>query len=124
MVKALVVDDERHVARLLEFMLEKNGYQVSVAYDGNDALEKAGSFEPDVVLLDLVLPGLSGLEVLERLRTDKRFNGIKVLVLTGHAFDANTVSVGGIDADAYCTKPVAPSTLLTRLKDLGVGPAS
>jgi DNA-binding response OmpR family regulator len=122
MVKALVVDDERHVARLLEFMLEKNGYQVSVAYDGREALDKASEVKPDVILLDLVLPGLSGMEVLKQLRDDPQFNDVKILILTGHGYDANSDGISGIDADAYCTKPLAPSTLLTRLSDLGVGP--
>lgn len=124
MVKALVVDDERHIARLLEFMLKKNGYQVSVAYDGIDAIKKVRQTIPDVILLDLVLPGLSGREVLEQIRSDPLLMDVKVLVLTGHAFDADSDGFSRGSADAYCTKPVAPSTLLAKLIDLGVGPAS
>jgi DNA-binding response OmpR family regulator len=122
MTRALVVDDERHVAKLLEYMLRKNGYEVTVAYDGDEALRKVQEFKPDVVLLDMVLPGLSGAEVLEQIRADEKNYKIVVLVLTGHAFDVASDSSGQSSADAYCTKPVAPSTLLNRLCELGVGP--
>jgi response regulator receiver domain-containing protein len=67
----LVVDDERHIARFLEFVLKKAGYEVAVAHNGEQALAAVDGFEPDAVLLDLVLPGISGLEVLKRLRSDK-----------------------------------------------------
>jgi len=122
MVKALVVDDERHVARLLQFILKKHGYQVFVAYDGIEAVEKIMQIRPDVVLLDLVLPRMSGLEVLDRIRSDPVSKDTKVLVLTGHAFDADSQGLSRDLADAFCTKPVAPSTLLARLKEIGAGP--
>ena len=84
--KVLVVDDERHIARFLEFVLKKAGYQVAVAHNGEQALAVVDGFEPDAVLLDLVLPGISGLEVLKRLRSDRKQARCVVIVLSACSF--------------------------------------
>jgi DNA-binding response OmpR family regulator len=122
LARVLVVDDERHIARFLEFVLRRAGYEVVVVYNGEQALAAVEAFAPDVVLLDLVLPGLTGLEVLKRLRGDRRYGGL-VVVLSARSFGDVPAEVMEAGADDHCTKPVAPSTLLKKLADLGVPPA-
>jgi two-component system, OmpR family, alkaline phosphatase synthesis response regulator PhoP len=118
--RVLVVEDERQTARLLEFILTKAGYQVARAADGTQALSAAAAFLPDAVLLDLQLPGLSGLEVLRRLRAEPAQAGVVVLVLTASSFEVPPAAVLEAGADSHCTKPIAPSTLLAKLRELNV----
>lgn len=118
--RILVVEDERQTARLLEFILIREGYRVERSADGLQALEAVRSFRPDAVLLDLQLPGLSGLEVLCQLRADAANAGLVVVVLTASSFEAPPTAVLEAGADSHCTKPIAPSTLLRKLQELGV----
>jgi DNA-binding response OmpR family regulator len=120
--RILVIEDERHIARFLEFVLKKGGYEVVVAYNGAQALAAAEPFEPDAILLDLVLPGMSGLEILRRLRADPRQARTIIMVLSGRSFGDLPSEVMEAGANAHCTKPIAPSTLLKKLLDLGVPP--
>jgi DNA-binding response OmpR family regulator len=118
--RVLVVEDERQTARLLEYILTKEGYQVARAADGPQALLAAASFFPDAVLLDLQLPGLSGLEVLRHLRAEPANAGLVILVLTASSFEVAPTAVLDAGANAHCTKPIAPSTLLRTLRELSV----
>jgi two-component system response regulator ArlR len=122
--KILVIEDERHIARFLEFVLQKAGYEVVVAYNGAQALAAAEPFEPDAILLDMVLPGMSGLEILRRLRADPRQERTIIMVLSGRSFGDLPSEVMEAGANAHCTKPIAPSTLLKKLLDLGVPPTT
>src|SRR5512136_759988 len=81
--RILVVDDERHIARFLVFVLTREGYEAQAVYDGEEALAAVETYDPDAVLLDLLLPKLSGQEVLARLRANPRHAGLKILMLTG-----------------------------------------
>lgn len=118
--RILVVDDERHTSRLLEFILQRAGYRTRVVGDGQRALEEAAKFDPDAMLLDLELPILTGEQVLSALRKDERFKDLPVVILTARAFDGegNTLPEG----TPTCSKPVTPSTLLTLLSSLGRPP--
>jgi DNA-binding response OmpR family regulator len=118
--RVLVVEDERQTARLMEFILTKEGYLVARAADGPQARVAAADFQPDAVLLDLQLPGLSGLEVLRRLRSDPANARLIVLVLTASSFEVPPAAALEAGADAHCTKPIAPSTLLLKLRELNV----
>lgn len=120
--RILVVDDERHIARLLEYVLRKEGYEVQVAHDGEAALAAVEHTQPDAVLLDLVLPGISGLEVLKALRSDKQRAGLTIAVLSARSFEDMPSELIEAGANFHCTKPVAPSTLLRKLVDVGVPP--
>jgi len=120
--RVLVVDDERHIARFLEFVLRKAEYEVAVVYTGEQALATIDAVAPDVVLLDLVLPGISGLEVLKHLRGGTSHAGMVVIILSGRSVGDVPAEVVEAGANAYCTKPIAPSTLLKTLLDLGVPP--
>ena len=120
--KVLVVEDERHIARFLEFILRKEGYEVTLAANGEQALASLESATPDAILLDLVLPGMSGLDLLRRVRSDSSSRDIVVLVLTARSFEDAPEEIIQAGADSHCTKPIAPSTLLRKLLDLGVPP--
>lgn len=120
--RILVVDDEPHIARLLEYNLQREGYQVKVAYDGEQALAEVDQFSPDALLLDLMLPRLSGLEVLKKLRADAKNDDLVIFVLSAHAFGDTSNEVIEAGANRHATKPIAPSTLLSDLVELGVPP--
>ncbi len=119
--KVLVVDDERYIARFLVYVLTEEGYEAQAVYDGEEALSAAETFAPDAILLDLLLPKLSGQEVLAKLRADPRFAGLKILLLTGCPIqegDSREPLSGS--ADAYCLKPIGPSVLIGLLRKLGL----
>jgi len=115
-VKILVVDDERAVRESLRRALALEGYEVDLAENGEEALERLGRAEPDAVILDVLMPGMDGLEVSRRLR--KRGSHVPILMLT--ARDAVENRVEGLDAgaDDYVTKPFALEELLARVRAL------
>jgi DNA-binding response OmpR family regulator len=119
--RILVVDDERYIARFLVYVLTEEGYEAQAAYDGEEALHSAATFAPDAVLLDLLLPKISGQEVLIRLRADPRFEGLKILLLTGCPIqEEDSREPLSSNADAYCLKPIGPSVLIGLLRKLGL----
>jgi DNA-binding response OmpR family regulator len=120
--RVLVVDDERHIARFLEFVLKKAGYEVVVAHDGQQALAQVEQFAPDAVLLDLVMPNLSGLEVLQRLRAEDKYAGLFIAVLSARSFEDMSGEILKDGANLHCEKPVAPSSLLSQLSEFGITP--
>jgi len=124
MTSVLVVEDERHIASFLEFVLKRAGYEVAVVYDGEQALAAVEACAPDAMLLDLILPGLTGLEVLKRLRADPRYARLVIMVLSGRSFGDVPAEVMEAGANEHCTKPIGPSTLLKKLADLGVSPTA
>lgn len=112
--RILIVEDETSIARFLQLELEHEGYLVEVAYDGRSGLEKAQEQEFDVLILDIMLPRLSGLEICRRLRQEK--NAVPIIMLT--AKDDVSDKVMGLDmgADDYMTKPFAIEELLARIR--------
>ncbi len=113
MSRILIVEDERKIARFLELELQHEGYEVATAADGRDGLEKALSWKPDLLILDLMLPQLSGIEVCRRLRHE---SDVPIIMLT--AKDDVSDKVMGLDmgADDYMTKPFAIEELLARIR--------
>jgi two-component system response regulator ArlR len=118
--KILVVEDERHIARFLEFVLQRQGFAVDSVFDGAVAEAKVQSTIYAAILLDLGLPGRSGLEVLSFIRSLAQPARPIVIVLTAKSSGDVLSQVLAAGADAYCPKPVAPSTLLKRLRELGL----
>lgn len=116
--KILIVEDERHIARFLEYILLKEEYQIYVVNNGAQALEALGLFEPDIVLLDLGLPDMNGIEVLKQIRSDKKLKETKVMVLTATLYDEVSDELNQVGVDAQCSKPIAPTTLIKTLKNL------
>lgn len=111
----LVVDDEKDLADLIRFNLARNHYRVLVAHDGETAVELARREHPDLVILDLMLPRLSGQEVLVRLRGDADTRGIPVIVLTAKSEESDVVVGLELGADDYVTKPFSVKVLLARV---------
>ena len=120
--KVLVVEDERHIARLLDHVLSKQGYQVAVRHSAEKALEDIEHFTPDALLLDIGLPGMSGLDLLRQLRNNPRWSGLAIIVLSGHWFKPDDPSLAEAGATAQCPKPIAPSKLLRKLEECGITP--
>ena len=111
----LVVDDEKDITELISYNLTRHGYEVLNAFDGVEALEVAQRETPDLVLLDLMLPGLEGTEVARRLKADNRTSGIPIIMLTAKAEETDVVVGLTLGADDYITKPFSPKILLARV---------
>src|SRR5512140_458880 len=113
MPKILVVDDEASIVNLLTSYLKAEGYEVYTAADGPTGLKAAKAFKPDVIILDIMLPGLDGLEVLTRLR---RESDVYVILLTARTEEMDKIVGLSVGADDYVTKPFSPRELMARLK--------
>jgi len=114
--RILVIEDEVNIQELIKYNLEKNGYKVMLADNGIDGLEEALANVPDLILLDLMLPGLDGLEVCKRLRTDKRTKKIPIFMLTAKSEELDKVLGLELGADDYITKPFSIKELVARVR--------
>ncbi len=112
----LVVDDDPDIARFVEVNLRSAGYDVAVAADGEEALEKAGDLRPDLVLLDVMMPRIDGFEVAQRLRKNPQTANTSIIMLTAKALSADKVTGLQSGADDYIIKPFDPIELLARVK--------
>jgi len=112
--RILVVDDEPSIVKLVQFNLEKEGFQVDVAYDGQMALDMVKDGFPDLLILDWMLPKVDGLEVCRRLRQEKRH--VPILMLTAKTDEFDKVLGLELGADDYMTKPFSPRELTARVK--------
>jgi two-component system, OmpR family, phosphate regulon response regulator PhoB len=113
--RILVVDDEADILALVTYHLAKSGYRVSTATTGPEALRAARDESPALIVLDLMLPGMSGFEVLEQLRADSATSGIAVLMLTARREEPDRIRGLSIGADDYLTKPFSPQELVLRI---------
>jgi len=116
--KVLVVDDEPEAVELVEFNLKQAGYSVVTAADGAEALTKARASQPSLIVLDLMLPEVDGLEVCKMLRRDPATSGIPIVMLTAKAAEIDRVLGLELGADDYVTKPFSPRELVLRVKRL------
>ena len=116
--KVLIVDDEPNIVISLEFLMKKEGFEVAVAGDGEEALTKAASFAPDLILLDVMMPKKSGFEVCEALRADPARSGLLIVMLTAKGRDTEVAKGLALGADAYVTKPFSTKELLAKVKDM------
>lgn len=112
--KILIVEDEQSIIKLVQFNLEKAGFQVKIATDGQMALEMVAKYKPDLVVLDLMLPKVDGLEVCRKLRQEKQH--IPILILTAKTDEFDKVLGLELGADDYMTKPFSPRELIARIK--------
>src|SRR4051812_1480741 len=117
MESVLVVDDDRHIADLIKLHLEREGYKVEVAHDGKSALEMALRDHPDLVVLDVMLPHKSGLEVCQEIRHSEGPQPI-ILILTARVEEADAVTGLEVGADDYVRKPFGIKELVSRVKAL------
>lgn len=113
--KILVVDDEKDIVELISFNLKRNGFDVLSAHNGHEALELAEQELPDLILLDLMMPGVDGTEVTRRLKADPRTAKIPLLMLTARSEETDVVVGLTLGADDYVTKPFSMKILLARL---------
>ena len=109
----LVVDDEPQILRVMRASLPARGYEVRTAADGNEALDEIGRQMPDIIILDLVMPGMSGLEVCRRVR---EFSSVPVIVLSAKGSESDKVAALDLGADDYVTKPFGMDELLARVR--------
>src|SRR5688500_18628044 len=114
----LIVEDDRSLADVLEYNLRQDGYQTVVAYDGQDGLQQAKLRSPDLVVLDLMLPLVDGLEICRRLRADPVTRNILVLMLTAKTEETDEVVGFSVGTDDYVAKPFSVKVLLERIRAL------
>ena len=111
--KILVVDDEENITSIVKAYLEKEGFEVAAAFDGPSALEMSRKLRPDLVVLDIMLPGMDGIEVLRQLRQESE---VYVLMLTAKTEEVDKIVGLSVGADDYLTKPFSPRELVARVK--------
>ncbi len=116
--RILVVDDEPEAVELIEFNLKQSGYTVSTATDGAEALKKARSQVPDLIVLDVMLPEMDGFEICKTLRLDASTSRVPIIMLTAKAAEIDRVLGLELGADDYLTKPFSTRELLLRIKKL------
>jgi two-component system, OmpR family, alkaline phosphatase synthesis response regulator PhoP len=116
--KILIADDEPDILELLHYNLLKQGYQVYTATNGDEAIEKAKSLRPDLVILDIMMPGKNGVEVCEILRAQPRFRETLIMFLTALSDDATQIKGLGMGADDYISKPVSTNVFLSKVQSL------
>ncbi len=116
--RILIVEDEASLVEVLSYNLQREGYEVVVAQEGREGLRKAQMLLPDLVILDLMLPGLNGLDICRELRATPRTAGISILMLTAKGEETDQVVGFAVGADDYVTKPFSVKVLLQRIKVL------
>ena len=114
--KVLIVDDEEHIVELLKFNLENAGYNTVIAFNGVDAVKIAAEEEPDLMLLDVMLPGMDGLEVCKTIKGNKQLRDISIIMLTAKSEELDKILGLELGADDYITKPFSIRELLARVK--------
>jgi two-component system phosphate regulon response regulator PhoB len=114
--RILVVDDEEDILELVSYNLTRDGYQITGALTGEEAIQKAQSDSFDLIVLDLMLPGIDGLEVTKVLKKDKKTSEIPIVMLTAKGEEADIVTGLELGADDYITKPFSPRVLIARVR--------
>ena len=116
--KVLIVDDEPNIVAALEFLLQRNGYEVRIARNGGEALKLVEAQLPDLVLLDVMMPQKSGYEVCQRMRERDDWRHIKIVMLSAKGRDAEVNKGLSIGADLYVTKPFSTRELIAKINGL------
>jgi DNA-binding response OmpR family regulator len=114
----LIVDDEAYIVTSLEYVMQSAGFEVAVAYDGEEALAKVTEKVPDLVILDLMMPKLDGFEVCKKIRENPLWKGIRIIILTAKGRDIERKKGLSLGADDYMTKPFSTRDILNRVKEL------
>ncbi|MEJ2628904.1 MAG: response regulator, partial [bacterium] len=114
----LIIEDETDIQELIQFNLEKEGYRITATLTGEEGVSQAKSSSPDLILLDLMLPGIDGFEVCRRLKSDTETKKIPIVMLTAKGEDTDIVSGLELGADDYITKPFQPRVLIARIRSV------
>ena len=118
MTKVLIADDEPNIVVSLEFMMKREGYEVVVARDGTAALAAIRGERPDLVLLDAMMPGMTGVDVCAAVRADAELRGTTILMLTATGRETDVARGVGVGADAYVTKPFSTRDLVRQVREM------
>jgi DNA-binding response OmpR family regulator len=116
--KVLIVDDEPNIVAALEYLLQRNGYEVRSASNGEEALRQVEAFAPDLVLLDIMMPQQSGYEVCQRIRERPQWHRMRILMLSAKGREAEVSKGLSLGADLYITKPFSNAELVARIGEL------
>ncbi len=116
--KILIVDDEQDILEFIGYNLRKEGFEIETALNGKSALEKAPEFRPDLIILDIMMPEMDGVEVCKRLRKHPMFQNTLIAFLTARNEDYTQISALENGGDDYITKPIKPGVLISRIKAL------
>lgn len=116
--KILIVDDENFFVEPIKLFLEKNGFTISVAGDGMSGFNKARSEKPDLIILDLMLPGINGFQICRLLKFDDQFKNIPIVIVSAKDTEQDRILGKQSGADLYITKPVLPASLIESLNRL------
>jgi len=114
----LIVDDEPNVVVPIQFLMEQQGYRVMIAERGEDALDLIYQYKPDLVLLDIMLPGIDGYQVCEIVRLNPNFRKVKIIFLTAKGREEEIAKGLALGADVYITKPFSNTELVAKVKEL------
>ena len=114
----LIVDDEPNVVVPIQFLMEQQGYRVMTADRGEDALDLIYQYKPDLVLLDIMLPGIDGYEVCEIVRLNPNYRDVKIIFFTAQGREVEIAKGLALGADAYITKPYSKAELVAKVKEL------
>ena len=117
-IKILCVDDEPDILEILKYNLSNEGYNISTAADGKSAIEMAYNVSPNLIIMDVMMPNMDGIEACEKLRSDDKFNDTIIMFLTARGEDYSHVAAYDAGADDYVTKPVKPKVLVSKVKGL------
>jgi DNA-binding response OmpR family regulator len=116
--KVLIVDDEPNIVVSLEFLMKQRGYDVKVAGNGEEALAVVGEFVPDLILLDVMMPRMSGYDVCQKVRENAAWQGMRIVMLSAKGRDIEISKGLAVGADAYVTKPFSTRDLIARVAEL------
>ena len=116
--KILIADDEPNIVISLEFLMKREGHEVHVARDGPSALEAIRRERPALVLLDVMMPGMSGFEVCQAVRADESLAGVKIVMLSAKGRDTDLAKGSALGADAYMTKPFSTRELADKVREM------
>jgi DNA-binding response OmpR family regulator len=118
MKRVLIVDDEPNIVVSLEFLMERHGYKIRIATTGDEVLPAVQEFAPDLILLDVMLPGRTGFEICQELRQDPEHRNVKIIMLTAKGRETEVAKGLALGADAYVTKPFSTKDLLAKVREL------
>jgi DNA-binding response OmpR family regulator len=116
--KILIADDEPNIVVSLEFLMKQRGYEVKIAQNGEEALRAVAEFGPDLILLDVMMPHMSGYDLCQRVRENPAWQGIRIVMLSAKGRDIEVKKGIAVGADAYVTKPFATKELIAKVQQL------
>jgi DNA-binding response OmpR family regulator len=116
--KVLIVDDEENIVISIEFLIDQAGYEIDIARDGEEALNKVVSFNPDLILLDIMMPKINGFEVCRRIRENPQFDSTKIIMLSAKGREVEVAKGLALGANSYIIKPFSTKELMAEVNHI------